>query len=217
MQPDFWHKRWEQNLIGFHQQHVNPYLQQYWPVLGLAAGTRVLVPLCGKSRDLAWLAGQGYRVLGVELSERAVEDFFSEHGQVPQVSQRGAFKVYRSEGVELWCGDFFELTPADTADCVGFYDRAASIALPSAMRERYVVHLQGLLASSCAGLLITLDYDQDVIPGPPFAVLDVEVQRLWGESWRVHMEAADDVLAQSPKFLQAGAARLLERVYRVQR
>lgn len=217
MQPDFWHKRWEQNLIGFHQQQINPYLQQYWPTLGVPVGARVLVPLCGKSRDLAWLAGQGYRVLGVELSERAVEDFFSEQGRRPQVSQHGAFKVYRNEGIELWCGDFFQLSAADTADCAGFYDRAAIIALPLAMRERYVAHLQALLPPPCAGLLITLDYDQSVIQGPPFAVLDDEMQRLWGVQWHVRIEACDEVLAQSPKFLKAGATRLLERVYGLQR
>ncbi|NER58832.1 thiopurine S-methyltransferase [Pseudomonas sp. MAFF212428] len=217
MQPEFWHKRWEQNLIGFHQQQVNQGLQQYWPGLGLPAGARVLVPLCGKSRDLAWLSEQGYRVLGVELSERAVEDFFSEQGQVPQVSRQGAFQVYRSQAIEVWCGDFFALTPADTADCAGFYDRAASIALPLAMRERYVKHLQALLPGASAGLLITLEYDQHLIEGPPFAVPDEEVQRLWGEQWHPRLLATDDVLAQSPKYLKAGATQLLERTYRLQR
>lgn len=216
MQPDFWHKRWEQDLIGFHQQLVNSSLQQFWPDLGLSAGARVLVPLCGKSRDLAWLAGQGHRVLGVELSERAVEGFFNEHELTPEVDRHGAFQVYRSQGIEVWCGDFFALTPADTADCVGFYDRAASIALPLAMRERYVKHLHALLPAPCAGLLITLEYDQRLIEGPPFAVPDEEVQRLWGEQWHPRLLATDDVLAQSPKYLNAGATQLLERTYRLQ-
>lgn len=217
MQPDFWHNRWANQLIGFHQQQVNPYLQQYWPVLGLAPGARVLVPLCGKSLDMAWLAAQGHGVLGVELSERAVSDFFIEHGLEPQVSQQGEFRVYRSEGIELWCGDFFALTPADAAGCTGLYDRAAIIALPAPMRERYVAHLQALLPSPCQGLLITLDYDQAVTEGPPFAVLDDEVQRLFGAQWQVSSLAVDDVLAQSPRFIKAGAGRLLERAYRLQR
>lgn len=217
MQPDFWHNRWANQLIGFHQQQVNPYLQQYWPVLGLAPDARVLVPLCGKSLDMAWLAAQGHGVLGVELSERAVSDFFTEHGLEPQVSQQGEFRVYRSEGIELWCGDFFALTPADAAGCTGLYDRAAIIALPAPMRERYVAHLQALLPSPCQGLLITLEYDQAVTEGPPFAVLDDEVQRLLGVHWQVSSLAVDDVLGQSPRFLRAGAERLLERAYRLQR
>lgn len=217
MQPAFWHNRWENDLIGFHQQQVNPYLQQYWPALGIAPGARVLVPLCGKSLDMAWLAAQGHDVLGVELSERAVKDFFSEHEREPQVSQRGAFTVYRSEGIELWCGDFFALTAGDVRGCAGLYDRAAIIALPPAMRERYVAHLQQLLPSPCKGLLITLDYDQAVTDGPPFAVPDEEVERLFGEQWQLVIAAQDDVLAQSPRFIKAGADRLVERVYRLQR
>lgn len=217
MQPAFWHNRWENDLIGFHQQQVNPYLQQHWPALGIASGARVLVPLCGKSLDMAWLAAQGHDVLGVELSERAVKDFFSEHEREPQVSQQGAFTVYRSEGIELWCGDFFALTAGDVRGCTGLYDRAAIIALPPAMRERYVAHLQQLLPSPCKGLLITLDYDQAVTDGPPFAVPDEEVERLFGEHWQLAIAAQDDVLAQSPRFIKAGADRLLERVYRLQR
>jgi len=107
MQPEFWHKKWESNQIGFHQPEVNPYLQRHWPDLAIPAQARVLVPLCGKSLDLLWLAGRGHRVLGVELSEKAVEDFFREQQLQPQVSEQGDFKVYRADAIELWCGDFF--------------------------------------------------------------------------------------------------------------
>ncbi len=92
MEPAFWHKRWADNQIGFHQGQVNSYLQTHWPALGLETGSRVLVPLCGKSLDLVWLAGQGYRVLGVELSRRAVEDFFREHGLEARCSSAGTSK-----------------------------------------------------------------------------------------------------------------------------
>lgn len=145
MEPAFWQQRWADNQIGFHQAQVNPYLQTYWPQLQLAPGSRVLVPLCGKSLDLAWLAGQGHRVLGVELSRRAVEDFFREHGLEAEVRQQGAFEVWRSGDVQLWCGDFFALRAEDVADCVGLYDRAAVIALPVQMRARYMQLLSGLL------------------------------------------------------------------------
>ncbi|OLF52383.1 thiopurine S-methyltransferase [Pseudomonas chlororaphis] len=216
MQPEFWHKRWEQNQIGFHLSEVNPYLQRYWPQLGLAQGARVLVPLCGKSLDLAWLASQGHQVLGIELSERAVEDFFSEQQLQPQVSQRGAFKAYRYGPIELWCGDFFALEAADVVDCGALYDRAALIALPAEMRERYTAHLLSILPQGCQGLLITLDYDQALMAGPPFAVLDDEVQALLGKRWQLRVEEERDILGESWKFLQGGVTRLEERVYRLQ-
>ncbi|MDD0975446.1 thiopurine S-methyltransferase [Pseudomonas fontis] len=216
MQAEFWHSRWTSNQIAFHQPQVNAYLQQYWPALGVPAGARVLVPLCGKSLDMLWLAGQGLQVLGVELSERAVADFFDEHQLVPQIEQRGAFKVYRCEDIEIWCGDFFALTALDVAGCSALYDRAAVIALPFEMRTRYAEHLHTLLPAGSQGLLITLDYPQEQIDGPPFAVTAQEVQRLF-PAWQPQELAAHDILQDSPKFLQAGTHWLLERVYRVQR
>lgn len=217
MQADFWHQRWATNQIGFHQSEANPYLQRYWARLGIEPGARVLVPLCGKSLDLSWLAGQGHPVLGVELSEKAVQEFFSEQGLTPLVSQNGAFKVYSAGAVEIWCGDFFSLRAEDVIGCEALYDRAAIIALPPVMRGRYVDHLDKVLPEHCKGLLITLDYDQAKIDGPPFSVPDEEVQRLLTPAWELEVLETCDVLEQSPKFLKGGVERLQERVYRLAR
>lgn len=214
MEPEFWHKRWSTNQIGFHLPEVNPYLQRFWSQLGVEQGSRVMVPLCGKTLDLLWLAQQGYSVLGVELSEKAAADFFLEHQLEPSVSEEGAFKVFRAADIEIRCGDFFALSPEDVSDCTALYDRAALIALPGPMRERYAAHLQKILPQ-CVGLLITLDYSQDEMPGPPFSVGDDEVQRLLGEVWQLEVLQEQDVLGESWKFLQAGVKRLDERVYRV--
>ncbi|TWC18972.1 MULTISPECIES: thiopurine S-methyltransferase [unclassified Pseudomonas] len=214
MEPEFWHKRWSTNQIGFHSSEVNPYLQRFWPQMGLAQGSRVLVPLCGKTLDLLWLAQQGHSVLGVELSEKAITDFFDEHQLRPSVSEEGAFKVFRAGDIEIRCGDFFALGRDDLDDCVALYDRAALIALPGQMREQYTAHLQSILPS-CAGLLITLEYNQAEMPGPPFSVSDDEVQRLLGYNWKLEVLQEQDVLGESWKFLQAGVTRLDERVYRI--
>ncbi|MDF0732606.1 thiopurine S-methyltransferase [Pseudomonas entomophila] len=216
MESAFWHKRWADNQIGFHQAEVNPYLRAHWSKLALAPGSRVLVPLCGKSLDLAWLAGQGYRVRGVELSRRAVEDFFSGQGLLPEVAQHGAFEVWRSGEVELWCGDFFALQAQDLVDCGGLYDRAALIALPPLMRERYMALLSTLLPATCTGLVVTLEYDQSRLDGPPFSVPDDEVRGGF-EGWRIDALEAPQIIEQSPKFQGAGVMSLLERVYRVER
>ena len=216
MEPAFWQQRWADNQIGFHQAQVNPYLQKYWPTLGLVPGSRVLVPLCGKSLDLAWLAGQGHRVLGVELSRRAVEAFFHEHGLQAEVRQRGAFEVWRSGDVELWCGDIFALQAEDIGDCSGLYDRAAVIALPPQMRGAYMQLLSGLLLASCQGVVVTLDYDQALLGGPPFSVGDQELRQGFA-GWQVDELEVVEVIEESPKFLQAGVSSLLERVYRVSR
>lgn len=215
MHAEFWQARWARSEIGFHLPEVNPYLQRYWPALGLPEGARVLVPLCGKSLDLAWLAGQGYQVVGVELAQRAVEDFFAEHGLQPLVSDVGVFRHYQAGNLEIYCGDFFALSAQQLAGCAALYDRAALIALPAEMRARYVAHLSQVLPSGCQGLLVTLDYDQEQMPGPPFAVADEEVRQLLAECWQVQMLECIDVLGENWKFLKRGLERLDERVYRL--
>ncbi|MGH8447716.1 thiopurine S-methyltransferase [Pseudomonas sp.] len=215
MEPKFWQDRWARNQIGFHLPEVNPCLQRHWPLLGLAEGSKVLVPLCGKSLDLMWLASRGLRVLGVELSEQAVEAFFSEQNLTPRISERGVFKVYQADLIEIWCGDFFALGSEPLADCTALYDRAALIALPPLMRAQYVEHLNTLLRPGCQGLLITLDYDQAQKAGPPFAVTDDEVKVLFGSDWTLETLQEQDVLGESWKFVQEGVTRLDERVYQL--
>jgi thiopurine S-methyltransferase len=215
MEPQFWHERWAINQIGFNQSEVNPWLQKFWPELNLKPGERVLVPLCGKTIDMRWLNGQGCHVVGVELSEKAVQDFFSEGHAAPTIESRGAFKVYSSEACEIWCGDFFALKAKDIGNCSALYDRAALIALPPEMRWRYVEHLNRILPADCRGLLISLDYEQSEIGGPPFAVPEDEVMQLLSPEWRVKLIADYDVLEKSRKFKDAGASRLIEAVYRM--
>ncbi len=217
MEPKFWQERWARNQIGFHLPEVNPYLQRHWPTLALPDGAKVLVPLCGKSLDLMWLASHGLRVMGVELSEQAVEAFFSEQNLTPRISQRGGFKVYQADLIELWCGDFFALEAEMLADCTALYDRAALIALPPLMRAQYAEHLNHLLQRGCQGLLVTLDYEQTQKAGPPFAVTDEEVKVLLGAHWALQVLEEQDVLGESWKFVQDGVTRLEERVYRIAR
>ena len=213
MEPEFWQERWARNQIGFHLPEVNPYLQRHWSQLALVEGARVLVPLCGKSLDLMWLASHGLRVMGVELSEQAVEAFFSEQNLVPRITRRDAFTVCQTDLIEVWCGDFFALDAEALAGCTALYDRAALIALPPLMRAQYAEHLSRLLPSGCQGLLITLDYDQSQKAGPPFAVTDDEVKVLFGSDWTVKTLQEQDVLGESWKFVQEGVTRLDERVY----
>jgi thiopurine S-methyltransferase len=185
MNPDFWHKRWADNQIGFHQAAPTPMLVKHWPSLGIAADAKVFVPLCGKSLDMVWLAAQGHRVLGVELSQLAVEQFFEDHGLTPDIEKSDDAMSYRAGGIELICGDAFMLDPALLADCTAVVDRAALIALPPTLRQRYATELYARLPSRCTGLLITLEYPQHEKDGPPFAVQADEVQALFEADWAI--------------------------------
>jgi len=214
---DFWRERWARNEIGFHLDVVHPGLRRHWPRLDLPAGAQVLVPLCGKSLDMTWIAGQGYRVLGVELSEKAVEAFFAEQQLEAEITQVGVFRVYRSGALEIRCGDFFALGAADVAGCRGVYDRAALIALPPPMRQRYAALLSAILPGGCQQLLVTLDYDQAEMDGPPFAVSDAEVMGLYADEWDVERLEAKEVLERNPRMRERGLTRLGEHFHRLQR
>lgn len=210
MQPDFWHERWQQKQIGFHQDEVHPWLRQHWSKIGAAAGERVFVPLCGKSLDMWWLRQQGHPVVGVELSPLAVAAFFEEAGVTPTRTSRGVLECWQASDIALYSGDFFALRPQDVADCRLIYDRASLIALPLTMRRDYVNHLCHLFPYGAQMLLVTLDYPQDEMNGPPFSISDVEVHEFYDS---VQPLASKDVLAENDRFRQRGISRLNENAY----
>ncbi|MEC9482770.1 MAG: thiopurine S-methyltransferase, partial [Halomonas sp.] len=150
-----WLARWREGRIGFHLSEPHPALERHWSALGGVPGSKVLVPLCGKSLDMRWLAERGHPVLGIELAAEAIEQFLSEgQGAISRYHQ-GHFHVYRQGSVELWCGDFFHLHIDQAHEIQAFYDRAALIALPPATRQRYAFHLAQLLPPGARGLLVT--------------------------------------------------------------
>ncbi|MGD9600464.1 MAG: thiopurine S-methyltransferase [Gammaproteobacteria bacterium] len=180
MDHEFWLRKWASNEIGFHQAGVHPALARDWPALGCAPGTRVLVPLCGKSHDLRYLAAQGHEVVGIELSAIAVQDFFAESGAAPRVDETGGFERHALGRITLYRGDFFTASPAAVPPCEAWYDRAAFIALAPSQREAYVATLHGLLAPGARGLLVTVEYATEAVRPPPFGVSREEVARCFG-------------------------------------
>ncbi len=217
MDAEFWLERWRDGRTHFHQQRVTPLLAKYWPTLQLPPGCRVLVPLCGKTLDMVWLAQQGHQVLGVELSSLAVEQFFAENGLQATVREAGPGKYYSAGDISIYCGDIFDLGANVLGDCVGAFDRAALVALPAAMRPRYARHVYGQLSAAYRGLLITLDYDQSQMDGPPFSVRDDEVQAIYAGHSEAVLIDRRDILSKEPKFAERGLTQLDTLVYRLQR
>ena len=213
MKKDFWLERWKQEEIGFHDKEVNTYLAQYWHELHLAQGRAVFVPLCGKSVDMQWLREQGSPVLGVELSSAAAQAFFKENGYTPNYHANGKFDRYEANDISILCGDFFDLSRDDLAAVSAVYDRAAMVALPPEMREQYVKHLMSILPASAQILLVTFDYPQPEMQGPPFAVSAEETEVLYREHADIRLLAKIDVLAKNPRFQKRGLTRLQESIY----
>lgn len=195
MDADFWHDKWHQQQIGFHQAGGNPLLVAHFAALELPADARVFVPLCGKTRDIAWLMAHGCYVIGAELSEIAVQDLFAEMDVTPQVDVLGDLKRYRADGVVIFVGDVF----AVTADLIGridaVFDRAALVALPAEMRGRYAAHLVKITGSA-RQLVITFTYDQSQMSGPPFSITDAMMMQLYAQTY--------DVAALDTKVVEGG-------------
>lgn len=198
MLPEFWRERWVEGQIGFHQAQVDAHLSTHWPTLGVPASGRVLVPLCGKSLDLWWLRDQGHDVVGVELSELACQALFDEAGITPWVGPFGPYTAYRTERLTLLQGDVFDLPPDMTFDAA--YDRAATVALPTPMRDRYARCVATAVRPGGAALLVTFDYPQQERDGPPFSVPPAEVARLYGDAFAITELARQDAPEAAERF-----------------
>lgn len=204
MEQDFWAQRWSAGAIGFHEGRPNSYLVSHLEALlpaGGAAG-RVLVPLCGKSHDLHWLAARCASVVGVEFVEQAVRDFFAEAGLSPTRVETPAGARYTVGNLTLFAADFFALDaaaldPQGEGPLAAFYDRAALIALPPPLRARYAAHLATLLPPGASGLSVSLTYPEGAHQGPPFSVEDSEFTALFGTRFAVEVRARD-VSANGP-------------------
>ena len=215
MDSSFWHQRWERREIGFHQPQGNVQLRRFWPTLGLVPETPVLVPLSGKTPDMAWLAEQGHPVTGVELSEIAAREFFSERGVEPVVEPHGGLHRYRGGRVEILAGDFFALDSQVLAASSALYDRAALVALPPQPRRRYAERLCDQLPREAAGLLISLEYDTAEMDGPPFCVTGEQVRELLRGRFRIRELHRAPALGPDDPLRKRGLTALTEAVYRL--
>ncbi|MEE9272837.1 MAG: thiopurine S-methyltransferase [Robiginitomaculum sp.] len=179
----FWQNKWQSGEIGFHRDECNPALAKFWPNLRLSRKSTVFVPLCGKSKDMLYLREYGHSVFGVELCELAIKDFASENKMRFHALAVENFINYVGNGFSLLVGDYFNTGPSvGMRNIAAVYDRAALVALPKDMRKNYAEHLKSLLDTGARILLITLEYDQSQMDGPPFSVNGDEVEALFG-SW----------------------------------
>lgn len=205
-----WLERWRVGRTGWHEAEGNKSLRKYWG----ASGRRVLVPLCGKSKDLLWLEREGNEVIGVELSEIAARAFFDENG-IPYSRVDGELPAYVGDDtrITIYCGDYFGFSLRDDVPAFdAYYDRGALVALTPDLRDAYVRHSQSLLSADAVKLIITVEYDQSIASGPPFSVPEKTMLSLWPELQRV--DAYDDTENCPPKFRDAGLAMMLEVVWR---
>lgn len=213
----FWHERWEKNQLGFHQSEVNGLLAKHWPELDLEPGATVFVPLCGKSLDMHWLHERGHPVVGVELSPIAIRDFFAEAGIEATRETVGALELSRAPGFELYAGDLFDLDEARLGSVRACYDRGSLVALPPDIRKRYAEHLIRILPRRVTILMISVEYDQSRMSGPPHSVPPAEVEALFGSAFEVETLWQSEWLEAGPRFQERGLDVSREVVLRLER
>jgi thiopurine S-methyltransferase len=213
----FWLSRWQQNDIGWHHEEFNPHLLGFWDKLQVPSGGRILVPLCGKTRDMVWLAERDYRILGIEISPIAVSAFFAERGLEPRISEGERFSRWHAGPYEILCGDLFLLEQEDLQPIDAVYDRASLVALDREQRKAYAGLLGRLLPKECSVLLVAMDYPQHEMQGPPYSVTEGEVGELFSSAFEIDLLDSLDLMKHTDRYQNRGLSRMSEQIYRLKK
>ncbi|WOH37840.1 thiopurine S-methyltransferase [Thalassotalea fonticola] len=211
MKQQFWHDCWDNTHIGFHQDELQPLLVEYFPNLLEPQDSRVFVPLCGKTSDLFFFADR-FKVIGNELSAVACRDFFQENQLIPKIQETMSFNIYQQGNIELYQGDFFALSPEQFQPFDWIYDRAALIAFPQDMRIEYVQHIKHFIKANTRVFLLTLEFPQEEMSGPPFSVDENEVMRLF-KDYKILKKTQRDLTGQKFARRKFPVTKLIEKLY----
>jgi thiopurine S-methyltransferase len=213
MEHDFWLERWHLDQLGWHLDGTNSLLEKHWPALGITRGAAVFVPLCGKSLDMRYLESLGHAVTGIELSEKAIQAYFEEGGETAVRTEQFYLIRYQGPRTTIYCGDFFDISAPDILGVRAVYDRGALVALPPSLREQYVDHMLRIIPEHAHILLISLEYDQTLVNGPPHSVTEAEIQALYGGRCRIECLERFSTDRLPPHFSKAGVVSGEETVY----
>jgi len=220
MDNEFWLAKWQRDEIGFHLNQVNPNLLEYWPALDMPAMPTVLVPLCGKSEDVLWLRQQGCSVIGIELSEIAIQALVEQCRILLNIelyrTEDAGLISYQGDGIVLIQGDIFSVTADQIGPVDWVYDRAAVIAMPAGMRADYAQQVMQL-SQYASQLLISLEYDQAVAGGPPFSVTQDDLEDLYAATGRLTLTCLGraERIDEEPRFKSKGLTSLVEAGYQL--
>lgn len=210
-----WLQCWRDRQIDFHQHTINHFLTRFWPGLNLAVGSRVFVPLCGKSLDMIWLAEQGHQVIGVELSPIAVADFFRENALKPNRRRVGQFTLWQHGRISILCGDYFALKPTDLGEIDTVYDRAALTALPEDIRRQYVSHLRKIVPETSQIFLLTTEDAAENETLSESLEVGEEIKVLYSQNFRIDLTHIESIFELDPDKPDRPAERAEYKLYRL--
>lgn len=186
MNIDFWHKLWEKNEIGWHNEEVNKLFLKNFPQLALKKNSRVFIPLCGKTVDIEWLLDNDYSVVGIELNENAIKELFNYLKLNPTIKTVGPLTLYSAKNIDIFVGDIFELEKSTLGKVDTIYDRGAIVALPTEMRKKYTSLLVDI-TENAPQLIISYEYDQKLMEGPPFSVKESQLKDYYNDYYNLKL------------------------------
>lgn len=213
LEAAYWLNKWDRGEIGFHQSDFNHLMVRHFSAFGLDVGAHVFVPLCGKTRDIAWLLQQGFRVTGCELSRDAVEALYADLSLTPMVTQDGGLIRYATPDLVVFVGDIFDVSARALGNVQAVYDRAALVALPAEVRARYANHV-AVITDHAPQLIVTFTYDPSKMSGPPFSVTSDMIADLFGRDYDLNLMETCEVASGLKRGLVAAtesAWRLMPR------
>ena len=208
-----WLKFWENNETNWHGDKITQELVEYFELFELETRDKVFVPLCGKSLDMIYIMNQGFSVVGVEISEIGVRQFFSENNLAYKITKVDDFDLYSTENLEIYCGDFFALTSKHLNNVKSVFDRKSLIALEPEVRQKYVKHLNDIISLGARILLVTLQYPQYQMSGPPFSVDKSEVESLFSMAFESQELRSFNDIENESKLTRAGVNYINNAAY----
>lgn len=192
MDETFWHERWKNNEIPFHESEANKHLVNNFDKLQINEKSRIFIPLCGKTLDIGWLLSRRYRVVGAELSEFAINELFKQLEVKPIIKDTGSLKCYSAPNIDIFVGNIFELTIEYIGPVDAIYDRGAYVALPKEIRSKYSQHMKNI-TKNAPQLLIAYEYNQDLMKGPPFSIPPTELEINYNDTYKITNLNSQDV------------------------
>jgi len=208
-----WLHFWENNETNWHSDTITQELVEYFELFELEPGDKVFVPLCGKSLDMIYIVNQGFSVVGVEISEFGIRQFFKENDLKYTFTKVDDFYLYSSENLEIYCGDFFSLTSKHLNNVKAVLDRKSLIALEPDLRQKYVKHLNDIISLGVRILLVTLHYPQHQMSGPPFSVDKSEVESLFSMTFETRELKSFNDIENGSKLVRAGVDYINNAAY----
>ncbi|XP_026887914.2 probable thiopurine S-methyltransferase [Electrophorus electricus] len=212
-----WEEKWQKGTTGFHQSHVHRMLESnLQKVVAERQQVRFFFPLCGKAVDMKWLADMGHIIVGVEICEKGIKQFFEEQGlqytEEPVEAIPGT-KVFKSSDrrISIYQCDLYKFSSAIEGQFGGIWDRGSLVAINPCDRQRYATLMMSLMEKNCRYLLDTLEYNPELHRGPPFLVPEEVLKKIYGESCEIELVQTGDAFEERHK--EWGIDSLLEKVY----